>query len=107
MVECTLQLDSIFGSLADPTRRDILKRLSRKELSISKLAERYKMSFAAVAKHVGVLEAARLIKKRRDGKQRIISVVPKTIGQATTYLKEYEKMWNVRFDALDTFLQEN
>ena len=104
MVERSINLDTLFQALADQTRRDILKRVSKAELSISKLAEPYKMSFAAIAKHVSVLEAAKLITKRREGKQQIVSIVPKTMSVATTHLEQYEKMWNARFDALEELL---
>lgn len=106
MVERIINLDTIFQALADQTRRDILKRVSKAELSISKLAEPYKMSFAAIAKHVSVLEAAKLVTKRREGKQQIISIVPKTMIVASTHLEKYEKMWNARFDALEKLLEE-
>ena len=107
MVERTINLDTLFQALADQTRRDILKRVSKAELSISKLAEPYKMSFAAIAKHIAVLERARLITKRREGKQQIISVVPKTVEVAVSHLELYEKMWNARFDALEDLLNKN
>lgn len=106
MVERSINLDTLFQALADQTRRDILERVAKAELSISKLAEPYKMSFAAIAKHVSVLEAAKLISKRREGKQQIISIVPETMAVATTHLKQYEKMWGARFDALEALLQE-
>ena len=107
MVELTIQLDTIFGSLADGTRRDILKRVSRRDLTISELAKPYAMSFAAIAKHVGVLEKAQLITKRRNGKEQIISASPKTISIATSHLGAYEKMWQERFDRLEKLLQTN
>lgn len=104
MVELTLQLDTIFGSLADSTRRDILKRVSKKDLTISEIAKPYTMSFAAIAKHVGVLEKARLVTKRRNGKEQIISASPKTIMLATSHLVTYEKMWEERFNRLEQLL---
>ncbi|MEL6319860.1 MAG: metalloregulator ArsR/SmtB family transcription factor [Cyanobacteria bacterium J06626_14] len=107
MVECSANLDHVFKSLADATRRDILSRVSKKSLSISTLAESYEMSFAAIAKHVSVLEAAKLITKRREGKRQIISAVPKTIETALTHLEQYEKLWQERFDALENLLQED
>lgn len=106
MVEQGINLDTLFQALADQTRRDILKRVSKAELSISKLAEPYKMSFAAIAKHVSVLETAKLISKRRDGKQQIVSIVPKTMTVAATHIEQYEKMWSVRFDALEELLNK-
>lgn len=107
MVERSINLDTLFQALADQTRRDILKRVSKAELSISRLAKPYKMSFAAIAKHVSVLEAAKLVRKRREGKQQIISIVPATMIIATTHLEQYEKMWHARFDALEALLGEN
>ncbi|NJM97912.1 MAG: winged helix-turn-helix transcriptional regulator [Phormidesmis sp. RL_2_1] len=107
MVERSANLDIIFKSLADATRRDILQRVSQKSLSISALAEPYELSFAAIAKHISVLETAQLITKRREGKQHMISLVPKTLATALTHLEQYEKLWQDRFDALETLLQED
>jgi DNA-binding transcriptional ArsR family regulator len=95
LVERSASLDIVFKSLADATRRDILKRVSQESLSISMLAEPYEMSFAAIAKHISVLEAAQLITKRREGKQQMISAVPQTIAIALTHLEEYEKLWPI------------
>ena len=106
MVEQSINLDTLFQALADQTRRDILKRVSKTEMSISALAEPYKMSFAAIAKHVLVLETAKLITKKRKGKQQIVAIVPKTMAVASTHLEEYEKMWDARFDALEALLEE-
>ncbi len=105
MVEHSLTLDSIFGSLADATRRDILKRVSKEELSIGDLAVRYKLSFAAIAKHIQILTMAKLVTKRRAGKQQIVSVVPKTVEVALNHLEQYEKLWEARFDSLDDLLK--
>ncbi len=107
MVEYSISLDNVFQALADSTRRDILKRVAKSELSISMLAKSYKMSFAGIAKHVVVLEKARLVSKSREGKEQIISAVPKTIEVATSHLEHYEKLWNGRFDTLETLLNKN
>lgn len=107
MVESSIALDLIFAALADATRRDILKRVSRGKYTISKLAESYAISLAAVAKHVSVLEKAGLITKCRNGKEKFIHVEPKTIKVAAAHLSEYEKVWGVRFDALEKLLEEN
>jgi len=106
MVEQAFQLDGIFGSLADPTRRDILSRLQRSELNVSDVAEPYDMSLAAISKHLKILEQAKLIRKRRQGKERIVSLTPETMMQASNYLKQYERLWNERFDRLEIFLKE-
>lgn len=105
MVEYTLQLDSIFASLADPTRRDMLARVARAELSISELAVHYDMSFAAIAKHLKIMEAARLIVKRKDGKKQMVSLAPQALASADEYLEQYRQMWQSRYDKLDALLQ--
>ncbi len=99
-----LSLDAIFQSLADPTRRDILRRVSRKEMSISDVAKPYKMSFAAIAKHLSVLANARLIVKKRKGKEQMVMLSPVAFREATEYLSAYEKLWNNRLDSLEKYL---
>lgn len=106
MVESNIALDQIFGALADVTRRDILKRVSRAEHTINELAQPYTMSLAAIAKHISVLEKAGLITKRRSGKQKVVQIQPKTIKVAAAYLGEYEKIWSARFDALEKLLED-
>src|SRR3982750_1805027 len=96
MVEYVMQLDGIFGSLADPTRRDILGRLMGGELNVSEVAEPYDISLAAISKHLKILEQACLIRKRRQGKERIVSLEPAAMRQAAVYLKQYEQLWNER-----------
>lgn len=106
MVEYNIQLDLVFSSLADPTRRDIFWRVSQREHTISEIAENYKMSFAAISKHLKVLEKAKLIAKRQKGRQQIISAELTTLKSVEDYLSQYEKLWNKRFDALDKILKE-
>ena len=101
----TNPLDAIFGSLADPTRRDILLRVTQQPLSISELADPYDMSFAAVAKHVAVLETAHLVSKQRQGKQQLVVAVPATISIAKDQLDKYQQLWEDRFAALDAVLE--
>jgi len=104
MVEQAIKLNFIFSALADPTRRDILKRIGKAELSISEIAKYYNLTFAAVSKHLLVLEKAKLIFKRRQGKQQMIQVAPATIKDAAKYLQQYEAMWNNRLDSLEQYL---
>lgn len=106
MVESNVALDRIFAALADVTRRDILKRVSRAEHTISELARPYAMSLAAIAKHISVLEKAELITKRRSGKEKVVQIQPKTIEVAAVYLSQYEKVWSDRFDALEKLLED-
>jgi DNA-binding transcriptional ArsR family regulator len=107
MVERNTYLDGIFGSLADPIRRDILRRLMNAQYSVSQIAEHYQISFAAVAKHLKVLEKACLITKQRKGKEQIVCIVPQSLHDASDYLAQYEALWNYRFDALDKVLEED
>lgn len=104
MVERSLQLDLIFASLAHPIRRDILRRGEQKEMSVTDLAKPYGVSIAAISKHIQILEKAKLISKRRRGKQQFVRLSPSAFRQASVYLKHYEKLWNDRLDALEEYL---
>lgn len=106
MVEYALNLDEVFGSLADPTRRDILRRVSKRQMTISEIASRYDLTFAAVSKHLKVLEKAKLIIKRRRGKEQLVQIAPQTIKSANEYLEFYRKFWEERLDSLDEFLRK-
>jgi DNA-binding transcriptional ArsR family regulator len=94
MVEYVLPLDSIFASLADPTRRDILERLQLGRMNVTDIAEPYDMSLAAVSKH------------RRKGKEQIVSLQPQALTQGYKYLKQYEQLWNDRLDRLELYLEK-
>ena len=107
MVEQDIYLDGLFGSLADPIRRDILRRLINAQYTITQIAKEYDVSFAAIAKHLHVLEKAKLIVKNRRGKEQVVSIAPQALQDASRYLKQYEALWNVRFDALDRVLEED
>ena len=107
MVECTASLDLVFHSLADATRRDMLHRLSQAEATISALAAPYRVSLAAIAKHVGVLEKAGLVTKERAGKEKVVRLVPAALKAAENHLSEYERLWAARFDALEALLDQD
>jgi len=104
MVECSYSLDLVFQSLADATRRDMLRRLSRAEQTISELARPYAVSLAAIAKHINVLERAGLVTKRRAGKEKVVRLEPATLKAAEAHLSEYERLWAARYDALEALL---
>lgn len=105
MVELSLSpLDAIFGSLADPIRRDILRRVAKKEMTISDVAQPYSVTFAAISKHLKVLEKAKLIIKRKQGREQVVTLAPEAIKDAADYLKAYEKLWNNRLDNLEKYL---
>lgn len=98
------EVDRIFRALADATRRDILRRTMAGEASVSQLAAAYDMSFAAVQKHVAVLEGAGLVTKQPQGRERIIRGNPETIRRAQGLLDRYEEIWRSRIDRLDALL---
>lgn len=93
--------------MADATRRDILRRSLHGESSISTLAAAYDMSFAAVQKHIGVLEAAGLVTKEPRGRERIVHGNPDPIRRAQQLLDAYEQIWRDRIDRLDALLAED
>lgn len=99
-------VDRIFHALADATRRDILHRTLIGGTSVSRLADAYKMSFAAVQKHVAVLEAAGLVSKEARGRERLVRADPSTIARAQELLDAYAAIWRSRFDRLDALLTE-
>jgi DNA-binding transcriptional ArsR family regulator len=104
MVEYQLNLNEVFSSLADPTRRDILSRLIQGDLTIGELAEPYHLTFAAVSKHLKVLEKAHLVIKQKRGKERVVKLSANALADADAYLGMYRKHWEGRFEALDTLL---
>lgn len=106
MVEYAISLDSIFGSLADPIRRDILKRVTNCELNISQVARPYSISLAAISKHLKILERAQLITKRKQGKEHFVTISPAALEQANNYLDQYASLWDDRFDRLEAFINK-
>ncbi len=101
------EIDRLFQALATATRRDILRRTIEREQSVSALAREYDMSFAAVQKHVAVLEAAHLIVKRAEGRERLVRADPHMIARARALLARYEDLWRGRIDRLDALLSQN
>ena len=96
-------IDRVFHALADATRRDIVARvLAGEASSISALAARYDMSFAAVQKHVAVLEGAALVTKQTQGRERIVRGNPERIARARDLLARLEGLWRARFSQLDS-----
>jgi DNA-binding transcriptional ArsR family regulator len=100
------EIDRVFHALATATRRDILRRTIAEEQSVSHLAGDYDMSFAAVQKHVAVLEAAGLIVKRAEGRERLVRANPEMIARARALLARYEELWRARIARLDDLLAE-
>jgi DNA-binding transcriptional ArsR family regulator len=99
-------VDRIFGALADPTRRDIVARVMKQEASVSALAERYAMTFAAVQRHVAVLERAGLVTKEHRGRERLVRGDVDTIRAAARLLEKYEEIWRGRIGRIEDLLAE-
>ncbi|WP_203338368.1 ArsR/SmtB family transcription factor [Nocardioides limicola] len=100
------EVDRIFRALADATRRDILRRTLTGEASVSTLAAAYDMSFAAVQKHVAVLEGAGLVTKDPRGRERLVRGEPETIRRAQHLLHQFQAIWESRISRLDALLAE-
>ncbi|MGH7445338.1 MAG: ArsR/SmtB family transcription factor [Longimicrobiales bacterium] len=101
-------LDRLFRALADATRRDIVRRvLADEPASVSSLAARYDMSFAAVQKHVAVLEEAGLVVKHRHGRERRVRGNPERIARARDLLSQLEELWRARFSQIDKLFTDN
>src|SRR5262245_58893404 len=98
--------DRLFHALSDPTRRDIVRRTMQQELSVSALSRLYPMSFAAVQKHVAVLEDADLVTKERRGREQLVRGNVAAVRRAAELLAQYEALWRHRIDQMDQILTE-
>jgi DNA-binding transcriptional ArsR family regulator len=96
--------DHVFHALADATRRDILTRVIRSGQSVSELARAYPMSFAAVQKHVAVLERAALVSKTRRGREQIVHGEVEALRRVTRLLDGYEALWRHRAAGIEDIL---
>ena len=100
------QADRVFHALADATRRDILVRTLEGQHSVSALARCYPMSFAAVQKHVAVLESAGLVIKQHKGRERLVRGNVDTMRKANRLLEQLEAVWKGRIDRIDEMLAD-
>ena len=98
--------DRVFAALADHTRRDIVRRAISAEEGVLELASHYPMSFAAVQKHVAVLERAGLITKQRIGRRRVVRTHLETLLFARRLLEKYEGLWRARIDRMNRLIVE-
>ncbi|MHA7293810.1 ArsR/SmtB family transcription factor [Arthrobacter sp. HLT1-21] len=101
-----VEVDRLFQALADATRRDIVARALVSDHSVSGLAAHYAMSFAAVQKHVAVLERASLVTKEKRGREQIVRVHLDGLRRARRLLEEYEAIWRQRVDRISAILAE-
>ena len=101
------EVDRLFHALADATRRDILRRSVAGDLSVSRLAADYPMSFAAVQKHVAVLEQVGLVTKIRNGRELLVRSDPETLRRARLALDQLEEAWKGRIERMAAVLDED
>jgi DNA-binding transcriptional ArsR family regulator len=98
------EIDRLFRALADATRRDIVTRTMASDQSVTELAGRYAMSFAAVQKHVAVLDAAMLVRKERRGREQLVRANLETVRRAGVLLQRYEALWRDRAAGIEAIL---
>jgi DNA-binding transcriptional ArsR family regulator len=99
--------DRMFGALADHTRRDIVRRAIDGEEGVAELASHYPMSFAAVQKHVAILERAGLVRKQRIGRRKVVRTNPEGLRVARRLLDRYEELWRERIERMTDLITED
>lgn len=99
-------LDHTLMALADPTRRAILQRLSAGETRVTDIARPFAMSLNSVSKHIRVLERAQLVRRRRAGREHLLSFNPKPLDEAATWIAAQRAFWAARLDALERALRQ-
>ena len=106
-MQTTLDHDRIFSALSDATRRDIVRRAIGGEQGVAELARHYPMSFAAVQKHVAVLERAGLVHKHRIGRRKVVRTNLEALRVASRLLDRYEDLWRERVQRMDALLNDS
>ncbi len=102
----TVDFDHVFAALADATRREIVRRAIGGEEGVAELAGHYPMSFAAVQKHVAVLERAGLISKKRNGRRKVVRTQLESLRTARRLLDEYEELWFGRLERMTNIIND-
>ncbi len=105
MTATQFDLDQTLMALADPTRRAILHRLSEGESRVTELAQPFAISLNSVSKHIRVLERARLVQRRRAGREHLLSLNPEPLDRAVAWIEAQRAIWVARLDALDHLLE--
>jgi DNA-binding transcriptional ArsR family regulator len=106
-MQVALDHDRLFGALGDATRRDIVRRAIAGDEGVAELAAHYPMSFAAVQKHVAVLERAGLVSKHRSGRRKVVRTNLEGLRAARRLLDRYEELWRERVERMDQLLEES
>ena len=99
-------LNHTLMAIADPTRRAILHKLAGGEERVTDLARPFAMSLNSVSKHIRILERARLVRRRRSGREHLLSINPKPLDEAARWIESQRALWNARLDALDDLLKD-
>lgn len=99
-------LDDTLMALADPTRRAILRRLARAEARVTDLAKLFPISLNSVSKHIRVLERAKLVRRRRAGREHFLACDPRPLDAAAAWIEAQQARWNAAFDRLEKALEE-
>jgi len=105
-MQTTADVDRVFGALADTTRRDIVRRAISGDEGVAELAGHYPMSFAAVQKHIAVLERAGLVTKQRHGRRKVVRTNVLGLAVARRLLDRYEELWRGRFDRMTDLIAD-
>ena len=105
-MQTTLDFDRVFRALADTTRRDIVRRAIAGEEGVAELAGHYPMSFAAVQKHVAILERAGLVTKVRIGRRKVVRTNVEGLRRARRLLDQYEELWRGRLDRMTALVTD-
>jgi DNA-binding transcriptional ArsR family regulator len=100
------EVDRLFAALGDATRRDIVRRAIFGQEGVAELARHYPMSFAAVQKHVAVLERAGLVTKERIGRRKVVRLRVEGLREARTLLDRYEALWRERIDRMTELISQ-
>jgi DNA-binding transcriptional ArsR family regulator len=104
MAASVKHLDLTLVALADPTRRAVLQRLSRGEARVTELAAPFPISLNSVSKHILILERARLVRRRRAGKEHLLSLDQQPLEEAAAWMAAQRNIWNTRLDVLEALL---
>ena len=105
-MDAVRDIDRVFSALADATRRDIVRRAIAGGEGVVQLADYYPMSFAAVQKHIAVLERAGLVTKQRIGRRKVVRTNPVAVATARRLLDQYEQLWRDRIERMTDLINE-
>lgn len=98
--------DRVFRALADPTRRRILERLARRDHAVRELVAEFDISQPAVTKHLNVLAEARLVTRRKRGRERVCRIEPAALQHSADWIDACRRLWTTRLDALESLMAE-